>query len=488
MNNRPSILLILIAFFSSYNHIFSQVEPKKFSSQELQEDLDKLKFHLETIQPKLYQYYPKDSLDLAFETISNYVSEPRTSEEFYRAVRLLNRYVANGHNNFFPSDEYIATLKSELPRIPFDFYYDKGQLRILRTMAGDTSIVVGDELLKVNGRSIDAVLQDMIFDMSTDGYNKSLPMWKATNRFSVQYVLKYGSSASHEMVFKDQSGEEYDRSVQALKLDEINKVKVERYGESEKPWYAAGIPAYTLEYEEDIAIMTLRTFSKSWIKQNGKPYKKFFADAFEELAAKGTKNLVIDLRSNGGGDPEPTIALFSHLYKEDFEFYEDMFTKVIRFPEPKLYKGKQWYVNLLGWALVKKRGDVYQPRYLEKTKRRRKVDDIYEGKVFVLVDPLSYSATGEMAGILKEYNRATFIGEETGGNPVTNTSGYMETLVLPNTKIQAVISLVAFDMAVKFENDGYGLKPDHEVRNSFDDELEGRDAVMDYAIKLVKKQ
>ena len=49
----------------------------------------------------------------------------------------------------------------------------------------------------------------------------------------------------------------------------------------------------------------------------------------------------------------------------------------------------------------------------------------YGGKVYVLTDAGSFSATGETTGIIKHYNRATFIGEEPGGNPYQNVSGLL---------------------------------------------------------------
>jgi len=43
-------------------------------------------------------------------------------------------------------------------------------------------------------------------------------------------------------------------------------------------------------------------------------------------------------------------------------------------------------------------------------------------------------------------------------------------------------------MKVNFENTGHGVIPKYPVRNSIQDELAGRDAVMDFTIDLIEQQ
>lgn len=43
-------------------------------------------------------------------------------------------------------------------------------------------------------------------------------------------------------------------------------------------------------------------------------------------------------------------------------------------------------------------------------------------------------------------------------------------------------------MNVDFENDGHGVIPDHIVRRSIQDKIDGRDAIMEYNLNLIKNQ
>ncbi len=482
--------VLFISFFTFFVSIasYAQETSKRLSAEALKEDLSLLRYHLETVQPRLYQYFPKDSFDLAFEKIEAYISDPRTSFEFYRSLRLLNRYIANGHNNIYPAQSDIDDMAKNKLRFPFDLYYYDNKLYVKHNLSDNVEVKEGDYIIKINGERVEDLLSEIIYDMSTDGFNKSLPMRQATSRFHSQYYLKYGEFKEFTLELSDESGSRYETTVNGELLTQMQTRRKEKYNMPQPSWFQTDTKAYTLDYVDDVAVMTLRTFAKGWVKSSlGYSYKKFFKEAFQEIADKGSKKMILDLRGNGGGDPMPTLYLFSYLYEEDFKFYEDITTKVKRIPQPKYYMGSQFWFNAFSWTMVKKKGDGYQARILRKTSKRAKVDNIFSGDLYVLIDPASYSATGEMVGILKNYDRAVFIGEETGGNPVTNTSGVMETIELPNSGIRSTLSFVCFDMAVDFENDGTGLLPDYHIKNSLRDEQEGRDAAMEFAVKMAQK-
>ena len=107
----------------------------------------------------------------------------------------------------------------------------------------------------------------------------------------------------------------------------------------------------------------------------------------------------------------------------------------------------------------------------------------------MLTNGRSFSATGEVAGMLKSYRKdAIFIGEETGGNPTQNTSGVMIMMSLPNSKLRVMQSLICFETNVNFVNDGYGAKPDYPIKNTIEQELKAEDGVLQWTFDFIKKQ
>ena len=112
----------------------------------------------------------------------------------------------------------------------------------------------------------------------------------------------------------------------------------------------------------------------------------------------------------------------------------------------------------------------------------------YKGQLYVLTNGYSFSATGEMASLIKNANRGVFIGEETGGNPSQNTSGLMPILKLPNSNVRIRMSLICFKRAIDTPNTRRGVLPDYPIRNSVEEELAGEDTVMKFTKELVQKR
>ena len=483
---RPYSTAALIFFSTALSGQNNITPDKEFSPAELKADLKILIENMEAVHAALYLYYPKDSLDAAFAKVEAALDEPKTEIEFYRLLRPTLKYIANGHTDYYNSRTYVKKLAEELPRFPFDVYWDRDTLFVFRNMSAAVEIEPGDVIKEINGKKPKELIAFFASQMTRDGFNKSLPIYSASGGFKTYYALLLGTPEIYDVVFQNKEGKEISKKIKGELLTKIRDVRKDCYPNLPKSMWVTKEPAYTLKIEDKVATMTLKTFSKNWVrKTTGKNHKKFFKDSFRKIKENDVQHLIIDMRGNGGGDPEPTIALFSHLYDQRFDFYDDMGLLVNRIPNAKLYDSGAKLLNLFAWARVKKREGGYVAKALKKYRNCKPAKNIYKGKTYVLTDPLSFSATGEMTGIIKDYNLATFIGEEAGGNPVSNTSGVMLPLVLPNTNIRAILPVVQFVMALKMENTGYGVQPDHVVKNTIWDKLEGRDAAMDFTKELI---
>lgn len=113
--------------------------------------------------------------------------------------------------------------------------------------------------------------------------------------------------------------------------------------------------------------------------------------------------------------------------------------------------------------------------------------DTYKENLYILINGSTLSAAAEFASFIKNYRKATFIGDEAGGNKVQNTSGYSLIIGLPNSKIIAAIPIILWKMNVDFKNDGHGVIPDYSVSNTIEDEINSRDGVMEFTLDLIRK-
>ncbi len=488
MKNQFYIYTSILLFFLVTNLQAQDVFTKTYTPSALQADFQLFKDNLLNAHPALDAYYPIDSLHQALDQVETQLDQPLSSIEFYRLLTPLNKYIANGHSNFKPSDAFIKGIGEGKPRFPFNVYWDRDSLFVTQNLSQDTSIQVGDRILSVNGRTAKDLIHFFASQQERDGFNTSLPIEAAYESFHTYYAFFIGLPETFELEFKTINGSFIKKTIKGQSLTQQKEARLKRYGPRPKSWWASKTPAYTLDFEGETAIMKLRIFAKKYIKKTGVNYKEFFKSSFEELARRNTQDLIIDLRDNGGGDFEPTIELLAYLYDQSFDFYTEMSTVVNKIPNPKHYEEFPGIGNIYVGIAVKKEGDQYNVKQLKRTLDCAPLNPRFKGQVYVLTNPSSYSATGEMSGVLKSYTNAIFIGEEAGGNPVQNTSGMMLPLVLPNTGVKFQMSFVLFVTNVTFENTGYGILPDYPRRPSFEEHISGEDVVLKYALELAQKK
>lgn len=477
---RSTFFLILLLSF-----LLIQAQPSQvFTPEQLRADLSVLRENMEAIQPGLYTYYSKEQQDQEWHKVEAQLNEGMTAVEFYRLTTPMLKFIANGHNGFLPPKDYISFVSKDAPRFPFDLGWDGNQLFILRNLSQDSIIIDSTIIKTVNGQPVDELLAFMQNRMTRDGFNESLPLRSSTARFKTNYALLVGTPDIFDLTLEHE-GVQTSVSVNAIPIKRISDYRKSRYPDLKPPWYLNNEKAYSFELHDDYAEMKLRTFSVDYIKQSKQKYKRFFKESFAQIQASGVEHLIIDLRGNGGGDTEPTLLLLSYLYDKPLQFYGAMNLKIKKVPNHKLYESKLGLINTFSWLLIRKKEDGYELRQIDRYHRKKKPAKAFDGQVYALIDAGSFSATGEMAGALKGYTNTLFIGEESGGNPVVNTSGEMLNLILPNTKVQATIPIVEFIMNVPFENDGRGMMPDFTPDVSIEDRIEGKDKTKELAIELV---
>ena len=113
-------------------------------------------------------------------------------------------------------------------------------------------------------------------------------------------------------------------------------------------------------------------------------------------------------------------------------------------------------------------------------------NNVFNGKLFVLINGGSFSNSGIVASCLKRYKRATFIGEETGGNNKV-LAGYIHEYALPNTGIQIQIPTKQFLLDEHLPLSGQGTLPDYGVQPDLPNILNNHDKVLHFAIDLIQK-
>ena len=383
-------------------------------------------------------------------------------------------------------EDYVVTTAKLLP---LDLYFDKDQIYILHNVSDNTEIVEGSVLKSINGKSAIEVFNHMVDRWFKDGYNKTRPREIVEEEYRLLYTHFFGANEKYNLEIIKPSGENLSFEVNGIVESEFKKRLKERYDEEFVPWWRRNPEPNSFELIDQTAYLKVSLFSSGFKSKKGQRFNKFISNAFKTIKSKGVTSLVLDLRGNQGGDVKPQLELLRHLVKEPFHLYKEVFANVRSLPNPENYEFdilsktefKKNFVNV-------KTGGVYPMKDSAGFggKPQQPSENLFTGNLYVLIDGWSFSATGEVSGIIKEHRKdVIFIGEETGGNPVTNISGIQTFMTLPNSKNRILICLVNYTTDVSYENQGYGVKPRYEVRNSVFQVLDNRDAVMEKVNQLI---
>src|SRR5690606_16313238 len=119
---------------------------KKYSVEELKSDFQIFRENIEQVQPGLYTYTSKDSMNFAFNRIMESLNKPMSSIEFYRNLTPLHNYIRNSHTSIEPSREYSDAVKNKMLHFPFSVYWHDNALFILENNSSLDNIEEGSQV------------------------------------------------------------------------------------------------------------------------------------------------------------------------------------------------------------------------------------------------------------------------------------------------------------------------------------------------------
>lgn len=175
--------------------------------------------------------------------------------------------------------------------------------------------------------------------------------------------------------------------------------------------------------------------------------RQFIESVFQAIQDHRTQNLILDLRFNGGGSDEAGRAVVDHLTSKPYRLYSRAGGRV---SDALLRTNPRWYLRPL------------KGLYISLPVRARppgEVKNRFEGSVYVLTSPSTFSAAADLAAVLKDYRLATLVGEETGG--VRQSFGETYGHRLPNSGVEFSVSGKRFYAPIPQPDDAHrGTVPD----------------------------
>ncbi len=405
------VILILVSVIA-----FSQ----ELSKEAWLEDLAVYKSGLEEKHIDLYNKISKTEFENTFKKIEISL-EYKTDFETVIDLMRLTRKIGDGHTA-------VSTRNIDIHNFPVELQNFGGSWRVVAVLE-ERKHLLGQELVKINGHPILSVTEK-IGDVTQFVENDhSLVVRIAQDITNAELLYSLGVTpgiTTAIFTFQDDSGKQIQEELVAL----------DRSGFKEAAFVRMEIGVPEIEVPEKTAIENfwyapITGTSGLYIHFESYPGFEEMMAVAQELAGYILQNkirqLVIDLRNNGGGD---------------------------------LYVGL-----VLANAL-----NIADP-----------VD--WKSGVYVLCDNVTFSAAASNTALFRELLNAKIVGEPTGSNP----TGYqdMDTFELPNSKLLVCYSKRLFRIQ---EIATEGVQPDVPIQYEWASFSRGKDTMLEWVIKEIKRR
>ena len=219
----------------------------------------------------------------------------------------------------------------------------------------------------------------------------------------------------------------------------------------------------------------------------------------DEYSSNRLKAVVLDLRNNPGGRLMEIDYLYSFLVDKPYKFVED-YEVVSRtsklhvdyfkgggiiFKTLKIIAAPFYYS--INYLKVRKEEDkyLYATRF---SKERQPKPNHFDGKLYVLINGGSFSASSIISSKLKGTNRAYFVGEETGGAYNGTVAAQMPLVTLPNSKVNMRVGLALVAAFEKSDVEGRGVFPDKVIIPTVEDRIKKVDPELNWIIDDIKRE
>jgi hypothetical protein len=481
-------------------------------TEKLQADVDFTYKKLKQLHPKLYWYITKEKLDYKFDSLKNSIKAPMKSFEFYKKLSTVTNAVGQGHMYISPkvklyTKKEIAAVakKGNGPLSQFDFEIFNNKLYVVKNKSYNKKIPVGSEVVAINGKPTTELIAQYDKFFTSDGYNKTFKSHGIIKRFGTFFTNENGIMDSLKYDFKiNDSLKTYVIKRKIVDSTEIKKAKIvltkaQRKAKSKKNdllGYDSERKLYMrnlrfMEKDSSIAIIKINGFQKGSYRQC---YKQFF----ETIKKNNSKTLIIDLRNNGGGRLYEINNLYSYLADSSFVFIKpsEVTSKTSLF-HVDYFKGRPFWAQpflvagapiFYGYHFFKTHkypdGKWYNS---SNAKPKPLAENNFKGKIYVLINGGSFSASSIISSNLQGSKRAYFVGEETGGAYNGTVAGQMPLVKIPNAGLKVRVGLIVCTPFHQTNVEGRGIFPDKEIIPTLQDRINGVDPELDWILGDIKK-
>lgn len=472
----------------------------------MKKDLAVFKEIRQKVNSGLYKYRTKEQIDSIYSWAENEIENLTTYREFYNLITKLTDFEGSLHNDTsIPNKKWLNLRKEKSGYFPLPIKWIDGKW-IVNFKNGE--IPFGAEIISVNNILISDLISELGKYYTTDGINLTGKRLGIRAHFARYFRLNYGLQDDFKIIYKEHNANKNEEII-------IKSVSYAKYYERfrkrhsqafDKIYYAHLEPNQKYSFQQinsSSGILEVHSFGMgNETSEEHKKFAKFLDSVFTQINKRNLKNLIVDIRQNGGGDDPNDLITYSYLTQRKFQENKQAWISFEKIPLLKYYNidipkfirplvvGK-YNRELQEIFPLEKNGKYYQDENSDDHKIRLPNEKAFKGKIYLLISPAVASAGSLFASMVAGNENATVIGEETMGGYYGHNGHTPLEYKLPKSKIVTQFSIVNLEQDVpKKSNQFYnrGIIPDIEINQTYDDFINNKDTQLNYTIKLITNE
>lgn len=458
----------LLIFFAACSGSRKAYEPSnKLSVKILQHDFTVFRNILEKNHPSLYWYNSKDSIDYYFDLGYSRLNKPMSEPEFKTILSFVLSEVRCGHTSVRSSIAYSKYLDTvRIDQFPLSIkLWDDSSVIYANLDRKDSILKRGTILDSIDGKAF-AYYRDSLFKfLSMDGFSINHKFQTLSNRggFSSWYRNVFGLKNRFEISYRDSNNVSAKVTMPVFKsLRDTASPKILLYYKKPDP--------RTRKRQRDEEDRSLRIDSSgkyallvinSFLREAH--LSRFIRSSLKTIKKRKIKNLIVDVRYNGGGNVGISNLLTRYLIDHPFKIADSLYAIDRSHNNSKYIQHRFWYWLSMQFITSKRSDGNYHFGYFERHYFKPKKHNHYNGDVYVITGGNSFSATSIFAKFLKGQKNVKLVGEETGGGAYGNTAWLIPTVTLPGSHIRFTLPQFRLVLDKNALKDGRGVMPDINV-------------------------
>jgi hypothetical protein len=431
--------------------------PRHFSRNQILDDIDYAIKISEDVHPNLYSSISKADFYFITDSIKKLMPKKVSDASAYKAIRKIFSLVHDAHTA--PTIKFFFKRGSGffMKTLPCKLEIKDERVFISKNYGYKNNIPIGSEIISINEKPVAKCIKEVsqLLSYEIRPYRNTLLQipyfWGLWNDFK-DYEISYMAPGSKTIKIIKTSGGLIS-----------NLTFISDFESGNKP-YTYKIISDGIGYIDFKACKNLDSF------------KIFLNTTFQSIKTDSVKSLIIDIRKNSGGNSSLADELMQYISKTSYRMFD---LGCVMISKELVKRGK------LNWIDSSKReiGTLYS--FIDSTKTKLRDNPLrFTGKSYLLVGGNTFSSASNFASAFQCYKVGKIIGTETGG--ITVCYGDIYRFDLPHTKFDMGVSYKKFYNACGVD-DKRGVLPDCIVENSFEDERNGIDRVLEFTINLIKQ-